>query len=51
MAQKRKHFEHFSEEEIKQKRQNTVPKATLKNNDKWDRAFRSYLEESGAEKQ
>ena len=49
MAQKRKRFEHFTEDEIKQKRKNTVPKATLKNNDKWDRAFWSYLEEKGTE--
>ena len=49
MAEKRKCFENFTEEEIKKKRKSTIPKATLKNNDKWDRAFRSYLQESGAE--
>ena len=49
MAKKRKCFEHFSDKEIRIKRQNTIPKATLKNNEKWEHAFRCYLEESGAE--
>ena len=49
MAAKRKRFEHYTDEQIKQKRQNTIPKATLKSNEKWDRAFRCYLEEIGAE--
>ena len=30
MAEKRKCFKHFTEEEIRIKRQNTIPKATLK---------------------
>ena len=49
MAEKRKRFESFSDEQIKQKRLSTIPKSTLKNNDKWDRVFRSYLEEKGCE--
>ena len=49
MAVKRQRFEHFTEEQIKKKRQSTVPKATLKSNDKWERAFRSYLQEKGLE--
>ena len=49
MAEKRKCFEHFSDEEIKKKRKETTPKATIKNNEKWDRVFRAYLEESEAQ--
>ena len=49
MAQKRKHFELLSDEDVKIKRISTIPKATLKNNDKWDRVLCCYLEEIGAE--
>ena len=49
MAEKRRRFEDFSDEQIQFKRKSTIPKATLKNNDKWDRAFRSYLMEKGVE--
>ena len=49
MAEKRRRFEHFTDDEIKKKRIETIPKSTLKNNDKWNRVFRSYLQESGAQ--
>ena len=45
MAMQRKRHGEFTEEEIKEKRRNVVPKATLKNNSKWDKAFRDYLRE------
>ena len=49
MVTKRQHFKHFSDDEISKKRRSTIPKVTIKNNDKWDSTFRSYLEESGCE--
>ena len=48
MAAKRKRFENFTDEEIKQKRHATIPKATIKNNEQWNRTFRNYLEEINA---
>ena len=33
----------FTDDEIHQKRRKTVPKSTIKCNEKWDRVFRSYL--------
>ena len=47
MAEKRKRFEKFSEEELRIKHRNTIPKATQKNNVKWDRVMKQYLQEIG----
>ena len=41
---KKRHIS-FSDEQIKQKRQAVIPKATLKSDSKWDKAFRDYLRE------
>ena len=45
MVVKRKRFESFTEEEIKQKRRNTIPNSIIKINIKWEKVFREYLTE------
>ena len=47
MADKRKRFEDFSADEIKEKWLATIPKATTKCNLKWQRVLREYLAEKG----
>ena len=41
----RKRFASFTNDEIEKKQQDATPKSTLKCNKKWDKVFRSYLEE------
>ena len=47
MAAKCKRFQNFTDEEIKEKRRNVIPNATVKSNAKWHKVFCDYLSEIG----
>ena len=49
MRRGRKEEEILSDEDAKKRRLNMIPKAAIKNIEKWDRTLRSYLEGTGAE--